>query len=805
MSKNISMGKQIVDLSKEGYEEGMMESEVSAVVGTEPIQTAAAPAFGPVVKLPNADLGRFLQRMTKLNQYTLASTDTAEAQIVASWPIEEFFNNASVIEKVNNFNLLRGTFEVEIVVTAPPGAYGSYVVVASPVGTSLEDNDFTIAIGRFDTIFQQPHILIDLSKSNNLKLTMPWIWNMDYATVGEMLSGGSAAHQWRFRIFCLTPITMGNGSLTPTAKLTVYGRYLEDFELIIPRRQGFDDMREGVNTALGQKPSGIAAGVAGAAGALSMVPVIGPFAGVVAAGASAVSTVLDWFGFTRTTSQQTPTVFIQRNFSNLANVDVEDTSEVAALFKNNAISIDRAIIDAIPEDEASFASIFAKWTYVGRSTLTQTMATGDEVCAFPVTPFLSHYSMESSNGASMTAAGYVGFPFQYWRGGMEFKFVIPVSQFHRGALQVAWYPDASVSAQDVTNITYNHVIDLSASQETNVSVGYVDEYPALLSEPKLYGSLVVSSTNANGIIRITVVNPLICNVSTANTSVHVFARACGDMQFSVPRQVFKPLMDDGSLGSITDFKTGFICQAKGTIGDTDSIEANNYSLVPSGAPYPLRDVCFGEDIRSVRALMQKFSHDKYISKMVTEVQPVNVHYLAHLRMAPIASQYLQYRSVTDDGPDFTWMGYYMIMYTGVAASVRYKIINTGDTAMGMGVSAQDELGGSSSASIGTLNHVNLTDANSGFEVSVPYYYRKKYITPTQLYTASNVYLGTKPGRNDLFAVVSKRGDDDSAKSVAAYSALGPDIRLGMFCSTKAIKTATGDYAPLYGGDYWVAP
>lgn len=825
MSANTSIDlKPVIDEAKVVPLVGqVMSNELGWFHSAASSTRSGAPAGPPVSSLPKSQLGDFLQRSTYIGAGTMATTDAYGANIITIDPWKAFLESGYIAPKIEAYKYIRGTLEVQISVNAPAGAYGLYYLVAEPFKENPIEGSFATIPFYSPCVESVPHVKIDLAKCTDGKILLPWChWN-DYATLGDSTTAEGYAKMWQIQLKCYQAIGTGTGTDTPVGSFRIWARCTSDHDMVIPYTQmmpnSFDAARDMVSNeidstrdtinktsmeATGMKPSGIAGAIAtGATAVAAAVPFLAPFAGPAAAIASGVSAVLSWFGFTRETAQQTPTTLVRRNYSNVANMDCDDTSEIAALSKDNAISIDPRFISPSNEDEAAFNYLMSKWIMIGRTTWSPLDAAQDELISFPVTPFISSTAMETN--AVLTVAGFLGFPFEYWRGDMEYMIVIPFSKFHRGVLQISWTPDAVTPVTDITNTRFNHIIDCSTCTDWTFSVGYASATPMLHNIPHLYGAAIPSSAGANGMVSITVANPLTSPVSTASTQIFVFARGCANMEFAVPRQVLRPTMSDGSLGAARDFATGFILQmsSEGAIGN-DVAVMKSFNLVP-GTSAPIKDLCSGERFDSVRGLVQKFSQDLRIQRAValtTATESVINHF-------PSYPNINQFQDVVPQAPDitntqyFTWCGYYSAMFTGVAASTRYKIVNNSglDTAIGLShKSACYGVNYNVSTTISSVNPLWSISNSEGVEITVPYYYNRKFFPTWALYRASDIIGGTARGRVDELYTASTRPATigEGTNSFTGYVAYGPDVRFGMFRFLPGIGVSSSSLADAEG-------
>lgn len=819
--------------------EDIVQNELGYFHSATSTMKSGAPAGNPVSSLPKSHLGDFLQRLTKIDNGTLVTTDTYGLVKTAIDPWQAFLTSSFIADKVSTYQYIRGSLQIQISINAPAGAYGLYVLCAIPFGSDKFEGRQGRIQGRIQFAPTYPHVFIDLATCTDGTLTLYWNHWLDYATISDTTTPHGIGGMWEVRLYCMQPIGTATGTDTPQGTYRIWARCTSDHDMVIPYTQmsipklkdGYikpslmehlnlqmmpntfdegrsmvnneiDNFRDSVNKssieATGMKPSGIAGAIAtGAAAIGAAVPFLAPLAGTAAAVASGASAVLSWFGFTREMAQQVPTVIVRRNYSNVANMNADDSSEVAGLLRENAISIDPRLIGNHGEDESAFNFISQKWVLIGDVLWSPTDGPQDELVSFPVTPFISRESMAS--GAAFTAAGFLGFPFSYWRGDMEYMIIVPFSKFHRGVLQISWTPVAAAPVDDITNTRYNHILDCSTCTKWEFSVGYANPRPVLDNIPHVFNTGILSSAGANGIVTISVANPLTSPVETATTRIWVFARGCANMDFSIPRTFFQPTADTGALGNPQDFATGFRLQmmgAPGALGNDQEV-VKKFVLLP-GTTSPTKELISGEHFDSIRGLVQKFSQD-YVVQRTVSASTASTYAINHFRGYPHGSQYFEISQVpvsTTATHYFTWCGYYSAIFNGVAASTRYKFVNNSSLKLAIGVSNQGTQYGLNTnivRSISTVNPIWSVEPSEAVEITVPYYYNYRF-WPTFLWVkAVDVLLGTARGRVDQITVYPAQavgGEETDYTGLTGYVAYGPDVRFSQYRSLPLIVTDT---------------
>jgi len=554
-------------------------------------------------KLMQAPLDNFLKRPVKIFDTDFSSNDSGEIATINVWYL--WATNPAVADKLKNFKLLRGTLRLTAMFTFPANCFGSYVVSAIPTA-STRLTDMAITPLYYPNCCQVDRFArVDCAASQNVILDLPWFWPSDYARVSEIQ--GLSHMPWGVHINCLAPINTAVQGGTAYGHVAIYANVVDDFILTIPRYQlryqlKFSEGAEIVSTATGLMGS---------------LPIIGPFAKAISGIAGGVSSIAAMFGFTRENFSP-PHTGAFYSISNNATVDSQDPVLTAGLLEGNAISIDPRIQSETDVDQASFESLFSRWTIVKEFEWAPDDESGDILGNVPVSPFLAYEDANYPERIHLTTAGYVGFPFRYWRGDMEYAVVIPVSKMHRGTLQVFWTStsDTVVSqGTDPTNISPNIIYDVSAGRDMKLTVGYSNPEPMLRSciiNSDTVGTLTGISM---GILHFRVVNPLRSQLGVTQTPVKViiFARAKPNMRFGLLRDTI-PLKDNEITGQVMEYaRSTRIRYQAGATGDED-VEGNlSYTLLDESGPYPVTEILMGEEVLSARALMQKPSTLNYDS------------------------------------------------------------------------------------------------------------------------------------------------------------------------------------------------
>jgi len=636
------------------------------------------------------ELSDFLTRSTRIATGLLQATDTAYFNLLGATfdPFTLFLTNTYIAAKVKEFSWFRADLEVILTLTVPSNAYGLYNLQAlCEGGNDINPNSIEIGGAYADNVWtslQDLHALIDITKSTTVVLTLPWVYAVDAYQIGQQVG------PWRLALWALQPIRNAMNTDVITGTYNMYCRFKPGFELGLPTFQsgkgGMKGMgKKALDTAMQMKKDktisktakslGFAAAVIGTA-----VPFLAPMAMATAAGLASVASIADYFGFTRESDPMPPTPMTLRSINNLANVDGKDTSDVVALFANNATTIDPTIGGGLAEDETSIASLYPRETIVDTFSWPLASAAGTVLRGIPVSPFFNYVVL----GAQYpTTAGYVGLPFNYWRGGMKFHVYIPSSIYHRGMLQVYWSPTAITIASDLSNVLFNVIIDVTNSSEIEIEVPYAMPQMCLRNTGFLNPGAQVTAapgSNCNGFLYFVVANQLQTVGASGDIQVFIAAKATPDMRFGVPC-VARPFLSDSTYASALPM--GFIWQLQSGPLDDGGEAVETVNLLGGASSimsYPVEDVLWGEIFGSVRALVERMSFVQFFPTTAANygqgfppfyppVAPTK-YIGAGIEVAPNNATILGTR------PYWTWFSHYAAMFVGVRGSTRIKVINS---------------------------------------------------------------------------------------------------------------------------------
>lgn len=426
--------------------EGVFVTDISTTETSGPVAVVEVPFQRPQVSaLRSLALNDYLTRWVQIKTVALPDTGTVLDVLTTFDPSYLFFSDPGVQAKVSQFSLFRGDMEILAVAATPPGAYGMYEVSALPLGgTSANPFGSNMIVGGGHLIPQNCrqvdiHATLDCNNATEIELVLPFYWAFDY--VQNPSDPTSGATQYEVSVVVLSPMQTAVPGGTAAGSVTFFARLREGYELAVPvmqgpRPKGARAMAGHVMSTLSDagrsKPkngpiSSVAAGVQEFSKKLSTIPVVGTYASVVEGAASAVANVAAFFGFTRDLEPPRVMGVTNRGANNLGACDYVAFGERAALIPGVVMETEGA--GGTQEDIGAFPSLFKRWVLADSADWAPSDPNDTRLLTFPVAPGVAS---NVGSGVSLCTGGYVGLPFDRWRGDMEYMVEVVCSSLHRG-------------------------------------------------------------------------------------------------------------------------------------------------------------------------------------------------------------------------------------------------------------------------------------------------------------------------------------------------------------------------------------
>lgn len=712
--------------------------------------------------MPIHPLEDMLTRFVRVKTYTLSSAASPLTILDNFDPWALYQENPAVAAKLSNYYLIRADLEVLIVSAFPPASYGAWEATALPYGgqQALAAN----VMGSPNPLqcrAADVHAEILATAGNDVCLTLPFFWPFDYAALRSSASAFAQtglAKSWTVFITNLAPLATAIPGGVASGALTVYVRMKPGYTLTIPTLQS---KKLSVSGVLNSVSSGLTS--------LSGVPMLGDYARAGAASATIASTVASALGYSRAPEDVRPVPVQAVSFPPLSHAAGKTLVNEANLLPGIYLKpeLDSGVDIASFEDLARRSFIPTVLTWSASQTA------GTSLTTMPLTPFLMVPIAAASPEHSISAAGFVGLPFGFWRADAVVEVEVVCSSFHRGTLQAYWTPwnYTAVPTDDPTNIAVNHIWDIQPGLRKQFRIGYARANPYATVVP-LVQSQIASGTTldtiCNGFFSLRVVNALQTQVANASVSLIITTRWENVDYRQLPMFLETPAIGSTPTVVANPFQTYASLQG---MGDADISGEDINDLIPATRRFPGDDLCFpGLGVASCRAMVQK-------PTMLFQLQlkPLSTNGAQLVGMTipfPLNSNSLGPYMANEGiimGGNSTYAEWYTSMFCW-AGSIVIQAYSPSSSLVGA------ESGYPSNAAKfeipGPMNALVMTAATGGYQVQLPYMNTAKFVFANNMpaigiQTATSVYKAAI-------------GNATVDTSLALHYSLADDVRFTRF-------------------------
>lgn len=563
---------------------------------------------------------------------------TKELNIIDPWAL--IVSNTLVQKVISNYHLFRANLVVKVVMNGQPFHMGRLMIGYRPVYNAQEM--WEGASGYSDrhaegTVSQLPGTgcnPLAPNKSESFEMVLPFFYDRSYLQVADYIGGVEPLGNLHFQ--SSTFLNTSNGQPI-SAHYSVFAHF-EDVQLLVPiptalsgkdlgtknSRKAVSNTEKKIKYAKTQakklaastlasvaedngefKPDGIVSSVtsafASAAGALKGVPFIGDFMGPAEGALNTATQFAKFFGFSRPAIATDPTYVRQLPMSNIANLYGSEPIQKLTYDFKQTLTIDPSVYGISSQDDMCFNRMIEHWSLVTTFDWPTTSAPGTRLFETWVTPTLTQVAGDATlrDVVHFNSLGQAAYPFQYWRGSLEFLFVLSSSQYHSGRLAFTYDPDGTNHQPLVSNVQYVEYLDIQSADETNFSISMAQdvaykEVPAAGNEYYSPLGVIYSPIFCNGTLRVSVLNTLIAPTAGATVEIMMFVRGCKDFEFKAPKNTF---VSEGADGLLV-MPNGLSSSDMGTIALVGSTDEEGEAL--------REKVWFGENVVSLRALLKRY-------------------------------------------------------------------------------------------------------------------------------------------------------------------------------------------------------
>lgn len=757
-----------------------------------------------------------LTRDVLVKSFTIASTNQTFVDLLKDgdhhydfmhdWAINPMINN-----RLKGYQYFRGDFIVTAVMVVPGNCLGLYNFAGIPNSCFPEDPDPPIhrldreSLTSAEASVQDASTFLNCELGNSGQLHFPFLSYQDYYDIRALISDDHYI-PWGLQCFTFKAVESVQTTTPTTGTIQIFARLAPGYSFhnrvhyqskVV---QKFAHAKDFVDSHKGKGYSDMGKQAAGAIASVgNAIPMLKPYAMAASAGLAAVSDAAAWFGFTREAAPTKPEPFINRLAASLAAGDTPDTGEIVGYSVSNNISIDSSIADGTLEDQASYASLCARWHVAGRIDINNTSDPSTWFYRLPVNPAVFTRTVPQ-NDLVMSPAGMISLVHEYWRGDVEYCIYVVSSPWIQGQLQVYWddtflYPG---TVPDITNTTTNTIIDLKGSSRTMFRVGYASSRPGLRTQ-LVNSNTLAGEEHANGYLRMKLLTP-VSSAIAASVRVFVMVRGLNMHFWGTQSEIL--------MGDFESVKLSNLRYQSGEDTTNDVNQEDIITFVPPSPSYPIVEVCAGEDIQSIRHLVQMFSFQGMYSAVPSGTGLVYAPLVLPGLLPPVDqsdfekpsspgnARFLRLGDVSPAVLPFTYGGFYGPMFVGVRGSVRVKVLPRTQQSTIRWVASRSRyipdstlpFPDNNGANPEIIMHESQAQAvNNAPEWSFPYYGWAKSISPVIAYDIG--LPGTQEAFGDRSFMVMAPVTAPAATVLRAdvYVAYGGDFGISRFRRTPTLK------------------
>jgi len=532
------------------------EQNVQFLDEAEGMQVGVASMQNPVMTAditPSVELADFLRRPVKI--YGGSWLESSTVGVLATvQPWYQFFNDARIKYKLNNYAFIRCDLKIKVLINASPFYYGlgqvSYQPMPSLTPSTIVNDTGTRYLIPYS---QRPHIWLYPSASEGGDLTLPFFY---YKNMVNAQSASDMQNLGLLSILLYTTLQSANGATGSGVSIEIFA-WAENVQLSGPSvglaMQSGDDVKweEQKGDEYGQgiisKP---ASAVASVAAQFKKVPIFKPFAVATEMGANLVSSVASMFGFTNVPVIADTMPLQPLAYPNFATTDVGFPAQKLTLDSKNELTVDPMTVGLPSEDELAITSLVSRESYLTQAAWSTSNNVDDVLFTSTVNPFLYDTDTSTYQKAYMTPMCMVSQLFQYWRGDVIFRFRFIVSRYHKGRVRISYDP-AGYSSENInsdavsTSVVHTQILDLGKDSDIEVRVPYQQAASWLVCHHNVTNANIQWTVNSaaswimnpgldNGAITVRVMTVLTAPVASSSVQMIVSVRGGDNLEFACP-------------------------------------------------------------------------------------------------------------------------------------------------------------------------------------------------------------------------------------------------------------------------------
>lgn len=549
------------------------------------------------------DLGAFLARPTLIATLTWDSTIDS-----SMYPWYAFMFNTQITNKIKNFGLFRGNLHLRFEMSCSPNVYGAALISYCPLYTEVSDS---IADGHNYLLqaTQRPCAWLYPQESSGVEMVLPFFWKANYV---NLFSSDELTDLGEINVKSWTALDTANDTAPPVLKIQTYA-WIEDAQLEGPTVQAVLQAGSEYKTGPIER---IASAVATVANALSVVPIIRPFALATEMGARAMGSIASLFGWSKVPVIENAIPVNTNVHHGIASSELVGPIQKLSLDSKAEISVDPRIVNLTGQDELNINYLTSKEACLHSFSWVAGDAADATLSSFPVAPSLCIHTTVGNYATVQTPPiTYFAQLFEKWRGDIVFRVKIVATKYHRGRLKLTFDPFGAPTAGDYSNVIITKIVDISNDTDVEFVVPYM-QATTWLQTRLVTNTAFTAGTNCvfssqfnNGVFAIEVATPITSPQAVPTADIYVFVKGGANFELAVP----------GDLGL-----------------DYSHLVMQSGQEVTAGKQHPQEYlVNFGENITSMRQVLARNSLSETFYPFKDETFGTNSGVSAIFRITPL--------------------------------------------------------------------------------------------------------------------------------------------------------------------------
>lgn len=419
-------------------------------------------------------------------------------------PQDLFDNSPLLVEKANNFMLMRADVAVEVKVNAEPFQQGALLMAYFP--RSLNTTKFRSKGNEFlGAVSSAPHKVLFIEQGNKMELIVPYAHIKDYIDLTNLddtfgyinlyvlspLVGATSVEKaeitTRMRFVNIDLRVATDNSISNTLRYAEKSlQQAQDRVNQISTRGFYAQASEGEKKGPITKLSSALADVADVA---SLIPGVGSFAAATGWFFRMVNKVAAVYGWSKPINQDKPTPMYQKPAAFMGNTEGPDSSFVLGQINDNSVNTTSFVPSG--QDEMSHEFIFSRPNYIETTTVSKTSWSESKLLfGFEVSPINSLVAQTDSNGQdfALGAQAFTTALYKLWRGTIDYSFELVKTKYHAGRFIAIYFPNRKRSELPSTfdqamQTNHSMIYDLQAKEDDEMSLARPFSVPYTSASP----------------------------------------------------------------------------------------------------------------------------------------------------------------------------------------------------------------------------------------------------------------------------------------------------------------------------------